>query len=121
MAKTIFIVEDDQAIRESLMELLETEGYEVFTAENGQDGLEQLSSCTRLPALILLDLMMPIKDGYQFYKEKALNNKIADIPVVIMSADGDIQRKIEKLGISRFLKKPVDIDEVLLMVAEICN
>ncbi|HXH30332.1 MAG TPA: response regulator [Bacteriovoracaceae bacterium] len=121
MAKKIFIVEDDEAIRESLVELLETEGYEVFSAENGQDALEQLSSGTHLPALILLDLMMPIKDGYQFYEEKALNKKIADIPVVIMSADGDLKRKIEKLGISRYLKKPVDIEKVLSMVAEICN
>lgn len=121
MAKIILIVEDDQAIRESLVELLEIEGYEVFSAENGQDGLEQLASCTHLPALILLDLMMPIMDGYQFCEEKALNEKITAIPVVIMSADGDIQHKIEKLDISCFIKKPVDIDEVLLLVAEICN
>ena len=120
MGKKIFVVEDDEDIRDSLIELLGGEGYEVTTAENGQIALDHLCSTPQLPDLILLDLMMPIKDGYQFCIEQALNSKIAQIPVIIMSAHGHIKEKRERINARAYLKKPVDIDEIIETVKRHC-
>ncbi|MBC7713535.1 MAG: response regulator, partial [Rhizobacter sp.] len=105
--KRILLVEDDQDIRETLIELLEGEGYEVFFAENGQVGLDKLSQSTILPNLILLDLMMPIKDGFQFCAEKDANPLIAHLPVVVMSADGHIRENQQRVNARAYLKKPL--------------
>jgi len=121
MKKKIFIVEDDEAIRESLIELLEGEGYEISAAEDGQVAIDHLQSMVELPNLILLDLMMPIKDGFQFCIEKEQNEKLSRIPVVIMSADGQIKEKQEQARASGYIRKPVDIDEILRAVRRHCN
>ena len=118
--KKILLVEDDQDIRETLIELLEGEGYEVISAENGQVGLDKLDQATSLPNLILLDLMMPIKDGFQFCAEKDTNPKIAHLPVVVMSADGHIRENQKRVNVSAYLKKPLDIYEIINIVNKFC-
>lgn len=115
--KKILLVEDDQDIRETLVELLQEEGYEVFFAENGQVGLDKLATLPNLPNLILLDLMMPIKDGFQFCLEKEANPKFAHIPVVVMSADGHIRENQQRVNACAYLKKPLDIYQVIDIVA----
>ena len=119
--KKILVVEDDDAIRESMLELLEGEGYLVSSAENGQIALDSLCAATELPDLILLDLMMPIKDGFQFCSEKALNEKIAKVPVIVMSAYGQIQEKQEKARAVAHIRKPFDIDHVIETVKRFCG
>ncbi len=114
--KKILLVEDDQDIRETLVELLEGEGYEVLFAENGQIGLDKLSQSSQLPNLILLDLMMPVKDGFQFCAEKEANPKIAHLPVVVMSADGHIRENQLRVNAKAYLKKPLDIYEIINIV-----
>ncbi len=118
--KKILLVEDDQDIRETLVELLQDEGYDVLFAENGQMGLEKLASVNELPNLILLDLMMPIKDGFQFCLEKEANSKISHIPVVVMSADGHIRENQQRVNASAYLKKPLDIYQVIDVVQRFC-
>lgn len=118
--KKILLVEDDQDIRETLVELLEGEGYEVLFAENGQIGLDKLSEITELPNLILLDLMMPVKDGFQFCAEKEANPKIAHLPVVVMSADGHIRENQLRVNAKAYLKKPLDIYEIISIVQKHC-
>ncbi len=118
--KRILLVEDDQDIRETLVELLQEEGYEVFFAENGQEGLDKLSTLPALPNLILLDLMMPIKDGFQFCLEKDANPKFTHIPVVVMSADGLIKENQQRVNACAYLKKPLDIYHVIDIVARYC-
>lgn len=118
--KKILLVEDDQDIRETLVELLQEEGYEVFFAENGQAGLDRLSTIPTLPNLILLDLMMPIKDGFQFCLEKEANPKFAHLPVVVMSADGHIRENQQRVNACAYLKKPLDIYQVIDTVARCC-
>ena len=118
--KKILLVEDDQDIRETLIELLEGEGYNVIFAENGQAGLDKLNDGTSLPNLILLDLMMPIKDGFQFCAEKDANPKIAHLPVVVMSADGHIRENQKRVNASAYLKKPLDIYEIIAIVQKFC-
>ncbi len=111
-AKRILVVEDDNDIRESLFEILSMEGYVVSCAVNGQDGLDQLKD-GEFPDLILLDLMMPIKDGFAFREEMKLEPKYASIPIIIMSADGHTEQKKAKIGAKEYLKKPVSIDKLI--------
>ncbi len=117
MKKKIFIIEDDAEILSSIEELLKDEGYEVATAKNGQDAIDQLTVMKQLPQLILLDLMMPVKDGVGFREDQAKDSRIKNIPVILMSADGQIEVKKIKMGIEQHLKKPLDID-VLIKVIE---
>ncbi len=113
--RKILVVEDDFDIRTSVVELLESEGYSVAIAENGQVGIDHLCNviASELPDLILLDLMMPVKDGIQFCSEKSQNEKFSKIPVIIMSADGHIHEKQAKTGAVEYLKKPINIDKLL--------
>lgn len=111
-SKRIFVVEDDLHIRESLTEVLEIEGFDVFSAINGQDALDKLRGGER-PDLILLDLMMPVKDGFQFKAEQSVDPTISNIPVIIMSANGNMSAKKELAMVTDFLKKPIDLDALL--------
>lgn len=119
--KSILIVEDDQAIAESLQELLETEGYRVKLAANGHKALEFLRKTPTHPNLIVLDLMMPQMDGYQFLAEQEMDPKLSLIPVVLMTADGHIEAKTFKIGAKAYLNKPLDIDQVLAAVKNNCS
>ena len=117
--KRILVVEDDQYIRDSLAELLQDEGYQVTIARDGQEGLDQLKFPT-LPNLILLDLMMPVKDGFQFRAEQRVDPRLAQIPVVIFSADTGVNQPHEQFEGAAILKKPVDLDALLAMVKKYC-
>jgi DNA-binding response OmpR family regulator len=106
----ILLVEDDPAIRDVVAELLELEGFSVKKSENGKVALMNLQTMENLPALILLDLMMPVMDGFEFREEQKKDARLASVPVVVMSADGRINAKMSKLDVSAYVKKPLDID-----------
>lgn len=116
MKKKVFIIEDDMEILGTIEELLTDEGYEVLTAKNGQDAIDQLKTMSQLPQLILLDLMMPIKDGIGFREDQTEDSRLKEIPVILMSADGQIEAKKLKMGIENHLKKPLDIDVLLTLI-----
>lgn len=118
MAKRIFIIEDDLHIRESLKEILEIEGYDVISAVNGQDALDQLRS-GQIADLILLDLMMPIKDGYQFKIEQDSDPVLSKIPVIVMSANSNFADKKELKSAREHLKKPIELDTLLNSIDKI--
>lgn len=111
-SKRIFVIEDDLHIRESLTEVLEIEGFNVFSAVNGQDALDILRQGERAD-LILLDLMMPVKDGFQFKQEQEQDPALSKIPVIIMSANGNLSAKKELIGVKDYLKKPIDLEALL--------
>jgi CheY-like chemotaxis protein len=96
----ILVVDDDPDIRESLKEVLQDEGYTVSCVANGREALEYLQKSPR-PCVILLDLMMPVMDGWQFRREQKRDPLIADIPLIVITATG---------------KRPVliDADELVL-------
>jgi CheY-like chemotaxis protein len=110
--KTILVVEDDCDVRDALIELLEYRGYLVVGAANGREALDRLRSSTR-PALILLDLMMPVMDGWQFRAEQLRDPSLAPIPVVVISADGNVPQKAAAIGVASYLQKPVEADALL--------
>src|SRR3954462_7421991 len=86
-AAEILVVDDDPDIRDSLREVLEDEGYSVACVGNGREALEYLHRGPR-PRVILLDLMMPVMDGWQFRREQKRDPAIADIPLIVITATG---------------------------------
>ena len=118
MSATVLIVEDDNDTREMLGRFLELEGYKVETAENGKRALERLGSGVGA-CVILLDLMMPVMDGWQFRQEQIRDASLADIPVIVVSAAG--RERLEKIQADAYLSKPVDLDELLGCVTQFCR
>jgi CheY-like chemotaxis protein len=105
----ILVVEDDDDIRDSLKELLEEEGYRVDTAANGQQALGKLREST-LPELILLDLMMPVMDGWQFQEQLREVPSFARVPIIVISAT---KFSREPLNAAAFIPKPLDAGVLL--------
>jgi len=117
--KTILVVDDDQDIRDTLTELLEDEGYAVVRASHGGEALEALRGEPR-PDLVLLDLMMPVMDGWQFRAEQRKDPAIASVPVLVISATGK-DDKVASLAAVQFLKKPIHLDQLLDAVERHCG
>lgn len=115
--KTILVVEDDEGIREALKLTLEFAGYAVETAENGKVGIERLATI-ETPCLILLDLMMPVMDGWAFAEAMKKDMMLAAIPIVVVTAFAD---KAQNVGSGRIIKKPVELDILLRLVKEYCG
>jgi CheY-like chemotaxis protein len=115
----IFVVDDDEGIRESLADVLQDEGYVVVTAIDGQDALDKLRAHQPMPCVILLDLMMPVMSGQQFYAEQQRDPALASIPVVILSADTNLKQKAASLG-GEYLQKPVQLERILDAVDRLC-
>jgi CheY-like chemotaxis protein len=108
--KTILIVDDDADIRTVLTEFLESEGYSTATAANGQDALTYLHHHPRT-SVVLLDLMMPVMNGYQFIAARQQDAAVAAIPVVVMTARGAVGTGLG--GVTKVLPKPMDLDDLL--------
>lgn len=110
--RPVFIVDDDVDVREALAELLEGRGFPVATAANGSDALDLLRDMREPPAVILLDLMMPVMDGYDFMIEHQLDPRLADIPLVVITADLDVDSGRVR-GDVPVLTKPVQLPQLL--------
>ncbi|MGE3609301.1 MAG: response regulator [Bacteriovoracaceae bacterium] len=115
MNNSILIVEDDPSIRDMLTFLLESENYQVFQASNGKEALALLSKSLS-PSLILLDLMMPIMNGWQFYQSIKMVDQLKSIPIVVMSAYDP-----ENLQVEAHLQKPSSVDDILNTVKKFIN
>jgi CheY-like chemotaxis protein len=109
----ILIVDDDDDIRESLAECLELEGFAVTTAANGAEGLARLRD-DATPSLVLLDLMMPVLDGYGFLEQQRKDPRIAQVPVLVITA-GSFDRR--RTGNAEIMRKPLDLGRLLAIVA----
>ncbi len=112
---TVMIVDDDEDIREIVGEILGDASYDVVAARNGREALDQLASTT--PQLILLDLNMPVMDGIAFRHAQRADARFAKIPTVVMSAIHQMQQRIADLGFEHAMAKPVDLKELLRVVA----
>jgi DNA-binding response OmpR family regulator len=112
----ILVVEDDRDIRESVTEILEEQGYGVSVAGDGAQALHILAAEPQKPDLILLDLMMPIMNGFQFREEQLKSEAHAKIPVAVLTADGSAREKAAKLKVDAFVKKPLGIRPLLELV-----
>jgi CheY-like chemotaxis protein len=118
MTARVLIVEDDRDIREAMAEGLEDAGYSVLTAENGADALARLrQAAAARPAIILLDLMMPVMDGFQFRAEQQRDPLLAGIPVIVISAG--VRADPNKIEADAVLQKPVDILTVVRTIERV--
>jgi len=115
----VLVVEDDPDLRDALCRFLEAHGFAVAVAENGAVGLTKLRAGLR-PFLILLDLVMPEKNGLQFRVEQLVDPMLADIPVVIYSGDPGAHVEGTVLGGVACLSKPIDADKLLEVVKAYC-
>lgn len=113
----VLIVEDDADLREMMAQLLSLEGYRAEAVSNGKEALEYLSRSDR-PDVILLDLMMPVMDGWSFRRQQLQDPHLSGVPVVVLSAV-DPSRSPE-LGGTAFMKKPLDFDRLLELVRRFC-
>jgi CheY-like chemotaxis protein len=109
----ILVVEDDRDIRDSVVEILEDEGYTVSDAAGGQEALERLASGSTKPNLILLDLMMPGMNGFQFRQKQLESVEFGGIPVIVITADSTAQDRSGPLKAAAFLRKPIKIQPLL--------
>ena len=118
--KTVMIVEDDDAIREALQAVVESEGYQCLTAQNGKEAIALLNSpsCPE-PCVILLDLMMPEMNGWQFMQANRGSDAIMAIPVVVMSAVADCA--VPPAGYVKLLRKPMDLETIIQSLHDLCD
>jgi CheY-like chemotaxis protein len=113
----VLVVDDDPGIREVVSMALQDEGYEVRAAENGKVALDILQRCP--PAVILLDLMMPVMDGWTFRAKQLATDGASHIPVVVLSAGAGLQRQAATLGPAVVMEKPFDLDSLLDTVSRL--
>lgn len=113
MSKKVMVIEDCPDIRSLMKIALELEGHEVISASNGQEALEVLDTFSAPPDLILLDLMMPVMNGFEFRKKQLQDPRIAGIPVIILTADSNYAKNPDPVCAAGYIKKPMDL-EVLL-------
>jgi CheY-like chemotaxis protein len=114
----ILIVEDDPAVREFLEFLLAENGYETTSARNGRDALIQMAA--RKPSVVLLDLNMPIMDGWEFRRHQLDDPRQSGVPVVAVTGHYDPHDVERTLGV-KCVTKPVQADQVLAEVQEACR
>ncbi|MBC7692421.1 MAG: response regulator [Methylotenera sp.] len=116
----IFVIEDDRDIREAFVSILESEGYGVESFADGQKAIDRLYTAPE-PCLILLDMMMPIMNGEEFMEHfHKLPATILPIPVFLVSATSNAKHS-GKMGCKGFVKKPIDLNALLMMVGEFCK
>lgn len=109
--KLAMVVDDDDDVRITMTEILEIKGYAAIAAHNGQHALEQLHNGIR-PGVILLDLMMPTMNGYEFRAKQLEDPLIADIPIIVFSAGRELDAAARELKAAGVLRKPITLEEL---------
>jgi CheY-like chemotaxis protein len=117
-SRRVLVVDDEADMRDTLADLLEELGYEVSTAANGREALRRLES-EPAPSVILLDLMMPVMDGWTFRNEQARRPGMAEIPVWVFSASADAREAV-RMNAAGYFAKPVDVSRLLNTLAACC-
>jgi len=108
----VLVVDDDEDICEALEVILQTRGYTCVIARNGEVALDVMRT-DPLPNVVLLDMMMPIMSGEDARIAQLADARIADVPVIVMTADATAEDRAMSLGVSKFLRKPLRIDELI--------
>jgi two-component system chemotaxis response regulator CheY len=119
MPRAVLLIDDDEAIRSSLGEFLEEQGFTVLTACHGAEALELLKTAER-PALILLDFMMPVMNGSEFLAAMRGDPALRGIPVVILSA-WVREWTGHAIGVDHVLGKPFNTEHLLEVVGRYCE
>jgi CheY-like chemotaxis protein len=113
---TLLVIEDDDDICSALAEILRGHGFQTEIAHDGREAIEYLRSASEPPRLILLDLMLPVMDGWAFRAAQLEDPKLASIPVVVLSAATNLMQRAAELHVDEYLGKPVDVPELLHVI-----
>jgi CheY-like chemotaxis protein len=113
---TVLLIEDEEDLRESMRDALEFNGYSVLAAEDGQAALDRIGQVRPHLCIVLLDLLMPRMNGWDFFARMRSLPPYADVPVVVHSSAPDRAPQ----GVSRVLQKPVKLEDLLAVVREFC-
>jgi CheY-like chemotaxis protein len=122
-ARTVLVVDDAAIIRDATVALLASEGYDAVAVNNGREALSLLEQGTVRPSLILLDLAMPVMDGFAFRAAQMCDSTLAAIPVIVMSGTPPVAlaAAVAALRAVAGIAKPVDADALLSLVAASCS
>ena len=112
----VLVVDDQEVIRDTLQTALDDEGFTVQCAANGREALDILQHWE--PCVILLDLMMPVMDGWTFRAEQRRSG--STVPVVLLSAAGELERHKTALGAAAVIEKPFDLEHVISAIEGVC-
>ncbi len=115
MNHTVLVVEDEEELREMMRDALELNGYAVVAAEHGQDALEKLPAIDNL-CLVILDLVMPVMDGWEFVAQLRAQSQLAGVPVVVYTS----ATAQAPSGVTRVVQKPMMFDRLLSVVRDYC-
>lgn len=119
-AAPILVVDDDNAIRETLRAILEDEGFPVAAAGNGREALVQLEAMP-LPGLCIIDLVMPVMNGWELCAELARHPSLARVPVLLVSANSNVDAPPAGLQTVHVMRKPISFDRLLEFVELHCR
>jgi two-component system chemotaxis response regulator CheY len=117
--RNILVVDDDPSLRDVLAEDLRYRGYTVTVARNGSEALARLDMMT--PDVILLDLMMPVMDGWTFVKKYREHAEHGFAPIIAVSADGDLPSGYAAVGVVALLRKPFDLNDLANRIAQLTH
>jgi len=121
----ILVVDDDDDIRDALQDVLESEGYKTLGAANGREALDLLHTSTDRPSLVLLDLMMPEMDGWEFLMKVDAEPELRGMPVALMSAHPSVRKALDKgrndASSRLLLPKPLNLLRLLSVVRDVCS
>jgi CheY-like chemotaxis protein len=114
----VLLVDDNDDVREGLTQLIRAEGYQVETARNGREALQQLRHTH--PCIILLDLMMPDMTGYEFRQAQLADDVLRHVPVVVYSAAFDIREAAARMQAAAYAEKPIVLSRLMALIREHC-
>jgi two-component system, chemotaxis family, chemotaxis protein CheY len=117
--QVIYVVEDQQDLRESICEELDRSGFSTVGAQHGERALSLLRRAGKRPALILLDLLMPEKDGWEVVAAVKGDPKLKDVPIVVMSAVPPRATTLQAQGVAATLPKPFTMDELMFVISRL--
>jgi CheY-like chemotaxis protein len=116
--KSVLVIEDDPALLSSVAEVIREVGYDVRTACNGHQALDEVMA--REPDLILIDLMLPLMDGWRFLDQYRARCRDSRAALVLVSAFPNLAAEAERLGVQGYLRKPFGLDAVVRITDECC-
>jgi CheY-like chemotaxis protein len=118
--KAILVVEDNDDVRSALLKTLGYLGFQTEAATNGQEALEKLDGPMPI-GLIILDLMMPVMNGWEFRSKQLAHPLHSKIPIIVVSANMNLQDEAEWLGANGILNKPVELQELSALIEQFCG
>lgn len=116
----LLLVDDDDDVRDELAAIFEARGFQTISARNGAEALRIAAEQGLKPAVIVLDLLMPVMDGQEFLERQAHAGLLADVPVIVLTAQPDRARRIRK-AVHAVLEKPFRLPVLLGMIQDLCG